>query len=74
MRHLFMIRQLNSLLDNGFGRLLFYGESHLFSIFIELILPTFGNSASWRPWTERSEGSGWGRARGKRPLGTEISE
>jgi len=25
------------------------------------------NSMSWRPWTERSEGSGWSHAGGKRP-------
>jgi len=31
-----------------------------------------GNSASWRPWTEQSEGSGWSRAHGKRPLEVEI--
>jgi len=30
-------------------------------------------SASWRPWTERSEGSGWSHAYGKHPSGAEIN-
>lgn len=31
---------MSSLLNDGFGRLLFYRESHLFSIYLELLFPT----------------------------------
>ena len=37
---------MSSLLNDGFGRLLFYREFHLFSIYLELIFPTI--LADWR--------------------------
>ena len=76
---------MSSLLNDGFGRLLFYRESHLFSIYLELIFPTI--LAGWsaerrllrdeagqlRPRRSLCDEEAQRPPRGTRPLGTEIS-